>query len=334
MKYTITINQYAVFTNGLINKTDFTDWAIIDYLKDFAIYKKAKRIVFQKEEYIWLNYNHLIVSLPLIKFKSKSALSQRINKLRQLGLIKTCQDKDNTLYFTFTDKLIDICFARQTDLNRIKAQNSTYPVKSSLTAQYKTKISIINPAPIYTKSKNINARYDLSTIPYRNRCGVNADNKDISFSSSSLKPKNRKPQIHPAPICTSITSNDSRNNSDTSLRENWCGVNADKHRLELKPLNTQKKIQSCLCEGAKRPKQSPTTTIFITGDCHANARNDNPSENSVPSVVKGFSSLNGNIWSVIDNIRLRGLRAQGIQNAKKSLACVPAVANKTEVISD
>lgn len=132
MKYTITINQYGIFTNGLINKTDFTDWAIIDYLKDFAIYKKAKRIAFQNEEYIWLNYNHLIISLPLNKFKSKSALSQRIDKLRRLGLIKTVRAKDNTLYYTFTDKLIDICFARQTDLNRIEAQKSIDPVKPRL----------------------------------------------------------------------------------------------------------------------------------------------------------------------------------------------------------
>jgi hypothetical protein len=31
---------------------------------------------------------------------------------------------------------------------------------------------------------------------------------------------------------------------------------------------------ACLCEGAMRPKQSPTTTVFTTGDCHAYARND------------------------------------------------------------
>ena len=151
MKYTITINQSAILINGMINKTDLVDWAIIDYLKDFAIYKKAKKTIYQNDEYIWLNYNHLIMSMPLLKFKSKAALSKRINKLRQLELIKTYQTKDNTLFYTFTDQMIDICFARQSDIDRMKAQNSdpvssrlTPPVTRRLTAQYKTKISIIN----------------------------------------------------------------------------------------------------------------------------------------------------------------------------------------------
>jgi hypothetical protein len=66
---------------------------------------------------------------------------------------------DNTLYYTFTDKLIDICFAKQSDINRLRkvydnpiAKNATPPVIKSITApviktitaQYKTKISIIN----------------------------------------------------------------------------------------------------------------------------------------------------------------------------------------------
>jgi hypothetical protein len=82
MKYTITINQSAVFSNGMVNKTDLVDWAIIDYLKDFAIYRNARKIVCQGEEYIWLNYNHLINSLPLANLKYKAKLAHRINKLR------------------------------------------------------------------------------------------------------------------------------------------------------------------------------------------------------------------------------------------------------------
>jgi hypothetical protein len=115
MKYTITINQSAVFSNGMINKTDLVDWAIIDYLKDFAIYRKSKRIYVKDSprpsrsatqpsnstrskncetlsqnqitqerrgnEYIWLNYNHLINSLPLANLKYKAKLAHRINKL-------------------------------------------------------------------------------------------------------------------------------------------------------------------------------------------------------------------------------------------------------------
>jgi hypothetical protein len=183
MKYTITINQSAIFSNGMINKTDLVDWAIIDYLKDFAIYRNARKIVYQGEEYIWLNYNHLINSLPLINFKTKASLSYRINKLRDLGLIKTIKNVDNTLYYTFTDKLIDICFCKSSDIARLRAKNidpvkptKTDPVRiaitggvrTDITAQYKTKISIINKD----------------------------NNRNNSFISSSLKPKNIKPQIN------------------------------------------------------------------------------------------------------------------------------------------
>jgi hypothetical protein len=181
MKYTITINQSAVFTNGLVNKTDLVDWAIIDYLKDFAIYKKAKRIIYQNEEYIWLNYNHLIASLPLSKLRYKPKVTVRINKLRTLGLIKTVKNVDNTLYYTFTDRLIDIIFAKQSDINKLRkvsdnsiTDNATPPVTKTVTAQYKTKISIINKDT----------------------------NKKDSFFSSSLKPLKEnhreeiKPQIH------------------------------------------------------------------------------------------------------------------------------------------
>ncbi|MCX8015269.1 MAG: hypothetical protein N2748_04545 [candidate division WOR-3 bacterium] len=157
MKYTITINQYAIFVNGLINKTDAIDWAIVDYLKDFALYKKAKKIVHKGEEYIWLNYTHLIVNMPLIRIRSKMGITKRIYKLKNLGLIKTIQDKDNTLYYTFTDRLIDIIFVKKSDLEKAKNSapvnsgytdpvNSGYidPVNRGYTAQYITKNTILN----------------------------------------------------------------------------------------------------------------------------------------------------------------------------------------------
>lgn len=183
MKYTITINQYAVFKAGLVNKTDIIDWVIIDYLKDFVLYKKSKKVIYQNEEYIWLNYNHLIASLPLTQLRYKPKVSLRIHKLRDLGLIRTVKDRDNSLYYTFTDKLIDICFARVSDITKLKKSTDapvtktetppvtrlvTPPVTKTVTAQYKTNISIIN------KDKN--------------------NKNDISFSSSFLKNKELKPK--------------------------------------------------------------------------------------------------------------------------------------------
>ncbi|MBS4015629.1 MAG: hypothetical protein KGZ86_04255 [Candidatus Latescibacteria bacterium] len=182
MKYTITVNQSALAEYGLIYKTDWREWLIIDYLKDFVIYEHSKRIIYNNEEYIWLNYNHLMLSMPCLKLNSKSAVSVRIKKLERLGLIKTIQAPDNTLYYTFTDKMIDICFCRKKDIDRIKSRphsqsyphfsrpvrlTRTAPVRTGRTAQYNTNISI--------KNKD--------------------NNKDISFSSF-LNTEEIKPQIN------------------------------------------------------------------------------------------------------------------------------------------
>jgi hypothetical protein len=134
MKYTININQFALFNAGLFGKIDYSDIAILEYLKDFVYYKNHKSVYVkeslnkesvrttegQGNEYIWLNYNHLIASLPFAYFKSKASVSRRVLKLKSLGLINTYQAKDNTLYYTFTDKMIDLLFYIKTPFKPIK----------------------------------------------------------------------------------------------------------------------------------------------------------------------------------------------------------------------
>lgn len=120
MKYTITINQSALAESGLLHQTDWIEWCIIDYLKDFVLYKDSKRIRYENEEYIWLNYRHLLLNMPCLKIVSKSAISKRIRHLQELGLIKTIQATDNSLYYTITDKMIDYFFNRRKDLERVK----------------------------------------------------------------------------------------------------------------------------------------------------------------------------------------------------------------------
>jgi hypothetical protein len=261
MKYTITINQSAVFSNGMINKTDLVDWAIIDYLKDFAIYRNARKIVYQGEEYIWLNYNHLINSLPLANFKTKPAVSYRINKLRDLGLIKTVKNVDNTLYYTFTDKLIDICFCKSSDIARLRAKNPdpvkttltdpvkiaiTGGVKTGITAQYKTKISILNKDT----------------------------NKKTSFITSSLKPL--------------------KENHRETRKEMKPQIITDKHRLKLNTENT---------ESTER-KNSAVSACSAVKD------------------IKGFTTMSGSVWNVLENIRQRQ------QNTTLAMRCEAQSRNK------
>lgn len=105
MKYTITINQVGIVRAGLADKTDLIDWAIIDYLQAWFFVAKEKTILNSEDgkQYTWVNYNHMIAEMPMLGLKDKDSLSYRIKKLKNLGLIKTIQTKDNTLYFILTD---------------------------------------------------------------------------------------------------------------------------------------------------------------------------------------------------------------------------------------
>ena len=110
MKYNILINQLGVAKAGLAGKTDLADWAIIDYLQQWYFAERKKTIFVQERgiNYVWLNYKHLIEEMPLLGIKDKDALSNRIKKLKQLGLIDTFQTADRTLYFILTPKCVEI----------------------------------------------------------------------------------------------------------------------------------------------------------------------------------------------------------------------------------
>ncbi|MCX8015002.1 MAG: hypothetical protein N2748_03185, partial [candidate division WOR-3 bacterium] len=125
------------------------------------------------EEYIWLNYAHLMLNLPIAKIKGRWTVSRRISKLRQLGLIETIKTKDNTIYYTFTDRLIDICFARTKDRKRIKAYNEenitndrpVAPVaKDPIAVIAKDPVAIDATAQYITKNTILNKDYNIKQI--------------------------------------------------------------------------------------------------------------------------------------------------------------------------
>ncbi len=284
MKYTITINQLGLYYAGLNFKTDWNDWAIIDYLKDFAMHPKSKRIVYKNEEYVWLNYNHLIANLPFAKFQGKWTVSRRIAKLRNLGLLKTYRAKDNTLYVAFTDKLIDICWAKRTDIEKLRriagiSQNNTVgqgfsPANSN--ANLKVRPTLNNKEVIH------NSATAVAVESNRGCCTNNAtaqivtkyqivtnNNKDISFSSS-FKTKDNKPQIN---------------------TDEYHGVN------------------------------KVTSPLMGEGDGEGETKYNTPQPNLLPQGakemksaiknIKGFKTMSG-IWQVVENIRKRGKNNESV----------------------
>ena len=103
MKYTIYINQKE------LSKTDFdlVDGAILDYLY-FICNSTNEKIEEQRiNGYTWVDYSKIIDDNPLLRIKSKGALSKRVKQMEELGFIKLNEIRKNghkLKYFALTKK--------------------------------------------------------------------------------------------------------------------------------------------------------------------------------------------------------------------------------------
>ena len=102
MKYTILINLQGIKRYGFLDKTDAIDWILVDYF--YSVIKNESMFKIEREGkvFTWVNYNHLIDEMPILGFKSKGALSKRIRKLEDLGLLEKVL-QNNRFYFRLTD---------------------------------------------------------------------------------------------------------------------------------------------------------------------------------------------------------------------------------------
>jgi hypothetical protein len=109
MKYTILINQAGIYDSGLASVTDLVDWALLDYIATWQCNKMATKI----GNKVWVNYRHLINQMPLLGLNNKAAVSKRIKKLTDLGLLEKHQDQnDFRLYVEPTEKYHSTCSFR------------------------------------------------------------------------------------------------------------------------------------------------------------------------------------------------------------------------------
>ena len=79
MKYNININQKAIIDNWF--NLDIIDCAILNYIQDFAKSNKIIKIIYDWQEYFWIQYEHFIKEMPLLWIKNKQALKRRIDKI-------------------------------------------------------------------------------------------------------------------------------------------------------------------------------------------------------------------------------------------------------------
>jgi len=147
MKYNININQLALTDTNL----DLKDAAILDFLvimygvdnpkiKKLTIEEKGKT-----KTYVWINFNHLIKEMPLLRIKQKASISLRVKKIEDAGFIKTFLTPDRTMYYRLTKKVNELFFTDPVSKNKQGVSKNKQPLlaktNSTIITQYNNNTS-------------------------------------------------------------------------------------------------------------------------------------------------------------------------------------------------
>lgn len=128
MKYTLIINQLAM--QEIAPELDAIDGIILDYLIHFCRADDAKvaRLTIEEagksERYTWINFQQLIRELPILKIKTKGAISRRVLKIEKSGFIKIAREpgkpRAGKLFIRLTDKIRELFFEKRVVLKQPK----------------------------------------------------------------------------------------------------------------------------------------------------------------------------------------------------------------------
>lgn len=111
MKYTIILNQLVL----AFTKLDIIEGAILDYLYFICTTPNEKIEKERIDGFTWVNYKHLIKDMPLLRIKSKGAITPRIKKIEKAGYIAT-KIVGQKMYIKILSK-IDELFTNMNGLN-------------------------------------------------------------------------------------------------------------------------------------------------------------------------------------------------------------------------
>lgn len=105
MEYNININQCGVVKTGLVDKLDLVDCSILHYIRGWIWRhgRNAAVICLHGRPYVWIHFRTLMDEMPLLHITCREALSRRLRKLEQLGLIKRFSDPGKRVYITTTE---------------------------------------------------------------------------------------------------------------------------------------------------------------------------------------------------------------------------------------
>ena len=108
MKYNININQNVLAYTNL----DLLDCAILDWLIAFCNSTHEAVMKYRDENgYTWVSYSILLKDMPLLRIKSKGALSKRFKNIKEEGFIDTYIKNGDRLFVKPTSKIDTLIFS-------------------------------------------------------------------------------------------------------------------------------------------------------------------------------------------------------------------------------
>jgi len=135
MKWSFFINQEAIANAGLLDKTDVFDWMILSYIKEWGDTKQGLR----KGTKTWINYKHLMGDMPLLGIKHKGALSKKVKKLVELGLLETELDVvEQKLYAETTTYYSKILYSKKGDSTVSREQRTVSREQRTVSREQRT----------------------------------------------------------------------------------------------------------------------------------------------------------------------------------------------------
>ena len=162
MKWSFFINQEAIANAGLLDKTDVFDWMILSYIKEWGDTKQGLR----KGTKTWINYKHLMGDMPLLGIKHKGALSKKVKKLVELGLLETELDVvEQKLYAETTTYYSKILYSKKGDSTVSREQRTVSREKRSVSVGKPIHIPVFIHQDSFTKYKKTETENQILETP-------------------------------------------------------------------------------------------------------------------------------------------------------------------------
>jgi hypothetical protein len=132
MKYTFTINQYAVVTNKF--NLDVVDCCLLNFMQDFINSEGMEFKIEEGKQYYYFSHKYFIEEVPMLKIKTKAGLRKRLNILEKKGFLDRHPNNqtDGKAYYSMNKKYLSLLFKPKVNESLLLVTSVTTPSQHRL----------------------------------------------------------------------------------------------------------------------------------------------------------------------------------------------------------